>query len=490
MSAGATPREDILARAYNDVPYTSAPDPARHPDRLATLGMLFGIDVAPLESCRVLELGCGDGANLVPMAALLPHATFVGFDIAAQPVERARAMAEALHLSNVTLLKLDLRDLPDDLGVFDYVIAHGLYSWLPDDVRERMLPAIARHLAPNGVAFVSFNALPGSHVRAIGWDLLAFHTRGIEGAHEKLEAARRILGLAGTPAAGDDVLAQVIRAELRKTAQSSEASLAHDDLAPFNRAVHFTTFMSEASTAGLQFVGEANPSHAAITGLAASVRQCLLQCDRLEREQYIDFFRLRQYRQTLLCHAHVAVHDEMDSTRVRALCAVPSLSTRQAIAAGTSDTHGDPDIGVVLHMLMARWPAATAVADIGPACFTTMPRDTFARSIESIVVDMQSRELLDLRTTQPVVASCAGERPHALDAARWLLQERAVVPTVYHEGLRLSDATARKLVGLLDGTRNRAELCRDLGGPFNEASGRDRLERALDVLAKKAILVA
>ena len=109
MSASATLSDDVLARAYNDVPYTSAPDPARHPDRLVTLGVLFGIDVAPLESCRVLEMACGDGANLVSMAALLPHATFVGFDIAAQPIERARAMAGALHLSNVTLLTLDLR---------------------------------------------------------------------------------------------------------------------------------------------------------------------------------------------------------------------------------------------------------------------------------------------------------------------------------------------------------------------------------------------
>jgi SAM-dependent methyltransferase len=490
LSASATPRQDALARAYNDVPYTSAPDPARHPDRLATLGMRFGIDVAPLESCRVLEFACGDGANLVSMAALLPKATFVGFDIATRPIERARAMADALGLSNVTLLTLDLRDLPDDLGVFDYVIAHGLYSWLPDDVRDQMLPAVARHLAPNGVAFVSFNALPGSHVRAIAWDMLAFHTRGIESANDKLDAARHVLGLAGTPAADDDALAQVIRAELRKAAQSSESSLAHDDLGPFNRAVHFTTFISEAMRTGLQFVAEANPSRVAITGLAAPVRQWLLQRQRLEREQYVDFFRLRQYRETLLCHAGVAAHDEIDLTSVRRLYAVPSLATRQVIAAGTSETADDPDIDAVLRTLITRWPLATAVPDVAPASRKAMPQHTFARSIEAVVVDMESRGLLDLRVTQPPVASHAGERPHAFDAARWLSRERAIVPTVYHEGLRLSDATARKLVGLLDGTRNRAELCRALGGPFNEASGIDRLERALDVLAKKAVLVA
>ena len=75
--------DDPLVRSYNDVPYTSSPDPARHPDRLATLGTLLGLDVAPVATSRVLELACGDGANLVPMGATLPGATFVGFDFAA-----------------------------------------------------------------------------------------------------------------------------------------------------------------------------------------------------------------------------------------------------------------------------------------------------------------------------------------------------------------------------------------------------------------------
>ena len=116
-------------RSYNDVPYTSSPDPARHPDRLATLGRLLGIDVAAVTTCRVLELACGDGANLVPIAAALPGATFVGFDFAAQPVARAQRMIRELDLQNVRVLELDLRDVPRDFGTFDYIIAHGLYSW-------------------------------------------------------------------------------------------------------------------------------------------------------------------------------------------------------------------------------------------------------------------------------------------------------------------------------------------------------------------------
>ena len=79
------------------------------------------------------------------------------------------------------MLQLDLRELPADLGSFDYIIAHGLYSWIPADVRAHVLPLIARHLAPNGVAFVSYNTLPGCHMRRAVWEMLKYHTRDIAG---------------------------------------------------------------------------------------------------------------------------------------------------------------------------------------------------------------------------------------------------------------------------------------------------------------------
>ena len=142
----ARPADDPLVRSYNDVPYTSSPDPARHPDRLATVATLLGLDVAPVATCRVLELACGDGANLVPIASTLPAATFVGFDFAARPIARAQRMIGELGLANVRALELDLRDVPHDFGTFDYIIAHGLYSWVPANLRAHVMPLIARHL--------------------------------------------------------------------------------------------------------------------------------------------------------------------------------------------------------------------------------------------------------------------------------------------------------------------------------------------------------
>ena len=193
------PGDDALVKSYNDVAYTSLPDAARHPARLATIGTLFGLDVAPLANCRILELACGDGLNIVPIAATLPNATLVGFDFAARPVARAQAMARDLGLSNIELLQLDLRELPADLGNFDYIIAHGLYSWIPANVRAHVLPLIKRHLAPNGVAFVSYNTLPGCHMRRTVWEMLKYHTRDPPGMPAKVAAARSLLKMVATP---------------------------------------------------------------------------------------------------------------------------------------------------------------------------------------------------------------------------------------------------------------------------------------------------
>ena len=213
------PGNDALVRSYNDVAYTSFADAARHPERLATIGTLLGMDVAPLATCRVLEFACGDGLSLLPIAATLPNATFVGFDFAARPIASAQRMASDLGLTNVRLLQLDLRELPAELGSFDYVIAHGLYSWIPADVRAHVLPLIARHLAPQGVAFVSYNTLPGCHMRRVVWEMLKYHTRDIAGMPAKVAAARALLDLVGRPVASENAMQQAMRAEVREAGE-------------------------------------------------------------------------------------------------------------------------------------------------------------------------------------------------------------------------------------------------------------------------------
>ena len=97
------PPPAVASDSYDDVPYAGAAFPQTHPDRLVTLARLYGGEPQDVERSRVLELGCGDGGNLIPMAYVLPDATLVGFDLNAAAVEHGRRTIEELRLGNIHL---------------------------------------------------------------------------------------------------------------------------------------------------------------------------------------------------------------------------------------------------------------------------------------------------------------------------------------------------------------------------------------------------
>ena len=478
-----------IARSYNEVAYTSFADSVRHPDRLATIGTLLGMDVAPLATCRVLEFACGDGLNLVPIAATLPDATCVGFDLAARPIATARRMASELGLTNVQLLELDLRDLPADLGTFDYIIAHGLYSWVPADVRALVLPLIARHLAPQGIAFVSYNTLPGCHMRRAVWDMLKYHTRDIIEMPAKVASARTLLDMVGRPVAAETDAQQALRAEVRDARSGPDSALAHDDMSESNDPVYFHEFMADATRSGLDFLAEARLSTMLGGGLAPEVRQALGPLGRLTREQYLDFVHFRRYRESLLCHSGVLSRFVVQPPRALAMHASPSLSLRQEVERAGRDSEPDAGVAALKQLLLARWPQSVPVSELAAWREQVQPAaGSPVRPIEFLLVEMFVAGIIDLRTAPVSVASAAGERPIAFAPARWMLRESEFATSAHHDSYRLGQDD-RRLVALLDGRHTRADLVAALGELVAGPSGTNRLEAALNALARLALLV-
>ena len=161
-----------LASLYDGIPYEALPHPASHPARLATVATFVGHGAPRLESCNVLEVGCNDGSNLIPMAVSLPAARFVGCDLSSRALDAGRRSISALGLTNITLVEGDLAALAPAHGDFDFIVAHGVYSWVPPDVRDALFALAAARLARDGILYVSFNVLPGCRVRQAAWDVL------------------------------------------------------------------------------------------------------------------------------------------------------------------------------------------------------------------------------------------------------------------------------------------------------------------------------
>ncbi|MCU1257276.1 MAG: Methyltransferase type 12, partial [Bryobacterales bacterium] len=354
---------------YDQVPYRGAPFAQTHPDRLAMLAHLFGMKPAPVERCRVLELGCTDGGNLIPMAMALPGSEFVGVDLAESPINSGRKTVRDLGLTNIDLRAGDLMDVGPDWGRYDFIIAHGVYSWVPPPVRDQTLRVAKQNLAPEGVAYVSYNAHPGGHLRRMIREMMLYHVRGIEEATERITRARSLITfLVSQTREGADDYRGFLRKELEGILERDPNVLFHDELAEFWEPVFFHEFMSSAAAQGLQFLSEANYADmqdGAFGGPAGEMLESLGE-DRIAREQYRDFLKCRRFRQTLLCHEAVTLDAEPSGIRIQQLYAA-SPAKIAAEQDGVKTIEGPhrssmksahPVVIRVMERLIEAWPRA------------------------------------------------------------------------------------------------------------------------------------
>ena len=149
--------------SYDQVPYPSYVHAQTHPDRLASIAVLFGITPAQVESARVLELACGQGGNLIPIACSFPKSTCLGIDLSEKQIASGREIIDRLGLPNIELQAESILDFRKEAGTFDYIIAHGVFSWVPGRVRDKILAICGQNLSPRGIAYVNYNTFPGWH---------------------------------------------------------------------------------------------------------------------------------------------------------------------------------------------------------------------------------------------------------------------------------------------------------------------------------------
>ncbi len=480
-----------LADKYDTVAYDARPIPLTHPAHLAAVATLFGMTPAPVPTCRVLELGSNDGANLIPLAATLPDATFVGCDLSPRSVEAGNRMIADLGLSNVSLLLQDLRTLPETLGSFDYVIAHGVYSWVPAAVRDALFELAARRLAPAGIMYVSYNTYPGCRVRQATWDVLRYHTADAPDARARLEGARQIASLLAEDGDTEVPVDALLRAEFRELAGRTDSLLFHDDLGAPNDPVYFHEFVAHAQRYGLAFVAEARPWMMSTAGLAPRMRQFVAGLDPLRREQYLDFARFRRIRHSLLCRGSAGAPFALTPARVAGMhVGAPSALVRAASAGTLPATAGaEAPMLALLRMLVEASPRTVPFTE---AAAFLRARLAGSQPIEALLAERWMAGEIELITLPRQIAAGAGDRPVASPVARWQATRRELLTTLRHEGVRLPDPVARELLSLLDGSRDRAALAATVAARLpgrTAADARAFVDDYLRQFARQALLL-
>jgi SAM-dependent methyltransferase len=482
------------ATSYDDLPYESRFNPVSHPDRIATMATLHGLKPPPIERCRVLELGSADGENLLAMAQTLPDATFLGLDLSPRQIADGKASALALGFRNVSLRAMNLIDVDDSLGMFEYIICHGVYSWVPPPVRDKILQICARNLVPGGVAYISYNTYPGWHMRAMLREMMLYHTEGTGAPLARVQQARGLLEFVARSATPEEApYARYMRQEAKAFEKLRDSYIFHEHLEDQNQPVYFHQFAADAISHGLRYLCS---SHFNVldTNLSHEVKEMLrgLGADVIRREQYLDFIMGRTFRHSLLCHGDLMSYDApwpgaIPSLRLTAM-ARPESAARdiQGTAPEPFRTqYGDtlmvdePLLKAALVALFARWPLSFGFEELWAETLDRLDRTEATINVDREVfafalLQAYLSHLVNLNVWDPPVAVTPGQRPCTTALAR---RDAAADDRVVNlrGGYAVLQDFDRLVLALLDGTRDRGAVTEALARSI--AEGRVTLQR-------------
>ncbi len=461
--------------SYDELPYDSLPLPETQPDFLAAVARLHGFDAPDPTRARILELGCAQGGNLIPLAWRWPESECVGVELSRVQAEAGAAFIQKLGLPNVRIVHGDLAALPDDLGEFDYIIAHGVFSWVPPSVQQALLAVCRRHLSANGVAYISFNV-------AAGWEklqplraALTERTAADLPAPARFEQALRVL---------DDLASEwrdpLLLKEIAYLKSAAPSYLFHEYLADFNTPMKFGDFATWLDAHGLRYVGEAGPRHAVVELEDAWGLTPEGMVGRwLDAESALDEAHAIRFRRALIARADAPCAQPPRAEALSSLLFYADLRSDDEIEledtseqqfinpAGNILPVALPAMKAALMALSTAYPDALSYPDLLAAARQVMAEfggsdnvdeDSFRSGLFQLVMAHGVMPGVGAGSGAGSGAANPGEHPCAHALAR--LQAGSpgwVVSGTRHVAMDL-DTPARQLLDLLDGSRSIDEL--------------------------------
>jgi methyltransferase-like protein len=470
---------------YDELPYWLLPLVESHPRRLHAIAHLHGLTAVSPNQARVLELGCAVGGNIVPMAYTLPGSQFVGVDLSQRQIRDAKTFAEGSDVRNLDLRCVSIMDVTPQWGQFDYIIVHGVFSWVPPEVREKILQICGEQLSPRGVAYISFNCYPGSHARMWVREAMLFHVQNVKDPHARAQAAREFLiALNQSPFMSDDKKA-VLASEGKYIHEKPNSYIAHEYLETYNDPMYFHEFASQAQRHGMQYLADALYNSLLADQECAESRKWQEDCggDIVRAEQYSDFVHGRAFRRSLLCRNQVRLDQSRMQARLRETFAVGYVQpkahgggyTRFEHLSGSAHISGSRGVFEALTSISRRFPEPAPLGE-----WLSRPD---GKEIALAILKCWGSGMVELYREPPVFCTSPGPRPRASALARHLSQHSTRLINLRHENLEVHNLH-RRVVSLLDATRTPEQVATQLNTPLQD------VERALATLAKAAFIEA
>ncbi len=501
--------DNALVDYYNAVPYASHPFPQSAVEHLETIAFLFGLDAPAARTARVLELGCAAGGNLIPFAARHPLSSCLGVDLSSVQIDQGQHAIASAGLGNIELRAINLADIDASFGLFDYIICHGVYSWVPAQVQEAIVRICAENLAADGVVYLSYNTYPGWKAREIVRDAMMLRAGPRDAPAEKLAYARGMLEFLATSARPGTVLQKALEENLPLVRNASGDYLLHEFLEPYNAPCYFKELLARTNVFGLSYLAEAELPKMFLQNYDAQVREPLMrECgdSQIVLEQYLDFVANRCFRQTLLVHQarEAEIRYQLQFERLLALEYAGPFEFKEL----DLQPNAGPQIFTVAraHVTLHESAQKAAAALLGQCYPATMraaalvaavaarlaePQEKVAPLVMLFLGEMVIAGLVRYRRTPVQTASCLSDFPRApvdVRRAQRLSMDcgpDATACNLWHESIRVSPIE-RTLLPLLDGTMSHAALAQHVA---NEArAGRLRFVQDGQLLVDEALL--
>ena len=315
-----TNTNDVQQTIYSELGYKSMPFPYTTPATLEAYAALVGVSAPNPKTARVLELGATYGGNIISQALFNPDATFVGIELSQEQVEKGNEVIANAGLTNVSLIQSDIASIGSEIGTFDYIIAHGVYSWVDDGVKDALLRLIDEHLAEDGIAYISYNTYPGWHTMEEVRQLMMFSNRDkAQFNHkEKVLHGKTIGSIVGSQILKYDNLKErnsKFLGALRSVMQKDEYYVGHDHLEPNNDPVYFYQFNDHLAAHNLAYLCDADLTLSMVRSFDADIADTLDKLalnDHVAQEQYLDFMLDTTFRKSIICkakHAESVTYD-------------------------------------------------------------------------------------------------------------------------------------------------------------------------------------
>lgn len=479
---------ETVEAAYDRLPYPSGPHPYSHPGHFGMLAKLAGLDPTPLNRCRVLEVGGSDGGNLLPIAIDFPESEFVCLDISSVQIEMGRRHAKALGIKNIDWHAADVTKFDlSGLGKFDYIIAHGLFSWVNRQVQDQLLELYGQLLSDLGIGFISYNTFPGWHAHMALREMMLMHVDGIADDSERVQAVLDLVHqIATTTKDANTPIATVVRSFINSMQdfESVPVYITHEFLSHDNLPIYFSEFSKRSSQVGLQVFGDGNHHDKSIDLLSSKSRDWIERqsADPTVQNQYLDYLGLGAFRRSLLCREKIEVDWSFSPSKWKELYVSANIvntdetNERWQTASGSSFSTSHPLAQAILAILSNAWPTSIQVAKLAESC--RAPLEPVAQILQSLF----DQQIVEARLAAHRCVNDVSQCPEASPFSRHQVAG-GYVTTQRHGRMRMDDSEAKSLLPIVDGTQTVEAIATAAGIPLDDTM------KHLEQMARHGLLV-